>query len=195
MKIFVAGTLAALFTLGVAAPASAHCDSLDGPVVTAARTALESGDVTPVLKWITKAQEAEVRSAFSDAVAVRGSSARARELADKYFFETVVRLHRASEGEPYTGLQPAGTVEEHIEAADRALAGSSVDRLADVLSRQAGETLRARFAEVIEKRTHASESVEAGRAYVKAYVAFIHYAEELGALAGASPHPTATAHR
>jgi hypothetical protein len=31
-----------------------------------------------------------------------------REVADRHFFETVVRLHRAGEGAPYTGLKPAG---------------------------------------------------------------------------------------
>ena len=36
----------------VSTPASAHCDTMDGPVVAAARAALQAGDVTPVLKWI-----------------------------------------------------------------------------------------------------------------------------------------------
>ena len=44
--------------------ADAHCDTLDGPVVTTARAALAKGNVTPVLKWVRKADEGEIRAAF-----------------------------------------------------------------------------------------------------------------------------------
>ena len=101
---------AAVMILLAAAPVQAHCDALDGPVVKAAEAALKGGDVTPVLRWVTREQEAEVRAPFQDALAVRVSGGRAQALADRYFFETVVRLHRQSEGEPFTGLQrPAGS--------------------------------------------------------------------------------------
>ena len=82
----------------------AHCDGLDGPLVKAAQKALETGDVNLVLIWVQKKDEAEVRQAFQKTLTVRKSSAQAGELADRYFFETVVRLHRAGEGAPYTGL-------------------------------------------------------------------------------------------
>lgn len=86
----------------------AHCDTLDGPVVAAARVALDKGDNTPVLKWIRAGQEAEVRTAFEQALVERTKGPEARELADRYFFETLVRVHGAGEGAPYTGLKPAG---------------------------------------------------------------------------------------
>ena len=35
---------------------SAHCDTLDGPVVAMARIALDKGDVTPLLKWVRAAR-------------------------------------------------------------------------------------------------------------------------------------------
>jgi len=104
------GLIAVTVVLLVASPenASAHCDTLNGPVVTAARVALQRGDVTSVLKWVKSTEEREVRDAFRRTMAVRGASAEARDLADLYFFETLVRLHRQGEGEPYTGLKPAG---------------------------------------------------------------------------------------
>ena len=40
--------------------AFAHCDTLDGPVVKTARAALEKGDVTPILKWVTNEYETEI---------------------------------------------------------------------------------------------------------------------------------------
>ncbi|MGB5880394.1 MAG: DUF6448 family protein, partial [Thermoanaerobaculia bacterium] len=101
--------LATLFTLGVVLLlpnlAIAHCDGMDGPVVVAAQKALASGDVNLVLIWVQKDDEKEIRQSFDRTVAVRELSAEAKELADMYFFETLVRIHRAGEGAPYTGLK------------------------------------------------------------------------------------------
>ena len=82
---------------------------MDGPVVLTAKTALDHKDVTPVLKWIKKNDEAEIKAAFAKTLAVRTKGPEARELADQFFFETFVRIHRAGEGAPFTGLKPAGT--------------------------------------------------------------------------------------
>jgi hypothetical protein len=103
-------TGALVSTIGLLSPrAFAHCDTMDGPVVLAAKTALDHKDVTPVLKWIKKNDEAEIKAAFAKTLAVRTKGPEARELADQFFFETFVRIHRAGEGAPFTGLKPAGT--------------------------------------------------------------------------------------
>lgn len=158
----------------------AHCDTLDGPVVADARSALEHRDVMPVLKWVQSDDEGEIRSAFDSAIAVRGMGPAARLLADRYFFETLVRLHRAGEGAPYTGLQPAGTeLNAAVADADAALESGSVDRLVDLVTVAADQGTRLRFADLMEAKRHAGASVEAGRAYVAAYVEFVHYVERL----------------
>jgi len=51
-----------------------HCDTLDGPVVNAARDALASGEVDRVLPYVHADGEAEIRAAFDQAVAVRSQS-------------------------------------------------------------------------------------------------------------------------
>lgn len=176
---------AALATVSAPEPALSHCDTLDGPVVTDARAALAAGDVTPVLKWVDPEREAEVRAAFERTAAVRDDSPEAAELADLWFFETVVRLHRAGEGEPYAGLQPAGSVPEPIAAADVALEQGSVDALVAHVQAAVAEGIRSRFREVREARQHKDENVAAGRQYVGRYVQWIHYVEELhGLVAG-----------
>ena len=106
----------------------AHCDSLDGPVVKAAQQALETRDLSQVLIWVRPEDEPEVRAAFEKTLAVRVLNSQAHLLADRFFFETVVRLHRAGEGASYTGLQPAGRdLGPAIPAADRALDDGSLD--------------------------------------------------------------------
>ena len=113
--------LSALMAGGVFLPNKifAHCDGMDGPVIQAARKALETGNVNPVLMWVLKDHEGEIKNAFQKTLAVRKLNPPAKELADMYFFETLVRIHRAGEGEPYTGLKPAGrALDPAIPAAD-----------------------------------------------------------------------------
>ena len=156
-----------------------HCDTLDGPVVVDAKAALAKGDIAPVLKWIPAAGEHEVREAFARTLAVRKAGKEAQELADTWFFETLVRVHRASEGAPYTGLKAAGAEEETIVAADQALATGKVDPLVKLVVEAVEHGIRHRFEQTAEKRKHAGHDVEHGRAYVASYVDFIHYGERI----------------
>src|SRR3546814_12444379 len=126
--------MATVASLGILAalsgPAMAHCDSMDGPVVQDAQRAIVEKNVTPVLKWVTQKDEEEIRSAFDMTLAVRGESDTAQQVADRYFFETLIRVHRASEGEGFTGLKPAGSVDPAFAAADKALENGQIEPLA-----------------------------------------------------------------
>ena len=191
MTIAAALAIALLF----ARSAAAHCDSLDGPVILAARAALEQKDVTPLLKWVKGEDEARLREAFDRTLAVRQLGPQAKELADTWFFETLVRVHRAGEGAPYTGLKPAGTIAEPIQEADRALQSGSIDKFAKALGEHTAHGLRERFQRASAARAHAAESVEAGRAYVEAYVDYVHYVEALAnVIHGAAHHEPGDRH-
>lgn len=185
-----------IFPFLAAAPAvlRAHCDTLEGPVIVAAREALLKSDVTPVLKWIKAADENAIRAAFAKTLAVRKQSDAAAELADLWFFETLVRIHRAGEGAPYTGLKSGEPEEPGIAAADHALvSGNTVDLLKQTtLPLEA--TLKAKFERVHLLKAHASHTVDAGREYVEAYVDYIHFAERLALLASSTSKPGHTEH-
>jgi hypothetical protein len=182
--VFTASVLA----LALPTAVLAHCDTLDGPVVADARVALDKADITPVLKWVKAADEPELRAAFARAQTVRKLDAAARELADSYFFETLVRIHRAGEGAPYTGLKPAGAVEPVIVKADQALEKGSVDDLAKTIASHAETGIRERFQHALETKQHAQESVAAGREYVAAYVTYVHYVEGVVQAVHAAAH-------
>jgi hypothetical protein len=182
-------SLAIATTMAFAGAARAHCDSLDGPVVRDARVALERGDPAPALKWVDAEGEAEVREAFRAALAVRARGPEARQLADRYFFETLVRIHRAGEGEGFTGLKPAGSIDPGLAAADRALETGTAAPLAQEVSARLAEGVATRFRRALALRQHADESVDAGRAYVAAYVDYVHFVEEADRLARlGAPH-------
>jgi len=160
--------------------AGAHCDTMDGPVVMTAKKALEKGDVTPVLKWVKSEHEGEIREAFTKTLNARKMGPDVKELADMYFFETLVRLHRAGEGAPYTGLKPAGAdLGPAIAGADKALESGSADELVKLVTDAVAMGIRERFAHTKETKKHVDESVEAGREYVEAYVTYVHYVERL----------------
>jgi len=164
----------------------AHCDTMAGPVIQTAKAALETGDVTPVLKWVKPEYESDIRSLFQKTLAVRSKGPDARELADMYFFETLVRLHREGEGAAYTGLKPAEEIEPVVVLSDKALESENADDLIAKVTNKVAEGIREQFAKVSEAKQHADESVDAGREYVEAYVIFTHYVEGIhNAAAGA----------
>lgn len=169
--------------------AQAHCDGLDGPVVKAAQKALADGNVKLVLIWVQKTDEAEIKHAFEKTLAVRKLNTEARELADRYFFETLVRLHRAGEGAPYTGLKPAGRdLGPAIPAGDKALETGNLDPVVKLLSENMEHGLREHFKEAVAKKNYDPNDVEAGREFVKAYVEYIHYVEGLHDAAASVAH-------
>ena len=171
------------------ARALAHCDGLDGPVVKAAQRALETRNPALVLIWVQEQDEPEIRKTFEQTLAVRVLSPQARELADRFFFETLVRVHRAGEGAPFTGLKPAGLdLGPAIPAADEAVRVGSVEPVRHLLTVAIQERLRQQFGEVMATRTFEPDDVTAGRAYVKAYVEFIHVVELLYDSTMKTPH-------
>ena len=166
-----------------------HCDGLDGPVVTLARRALEAGNVNLVLPRVREQDEAEIREAFTHALAVRKLGGEAKDLADRHFFETLVRVHRAGEGAPYTGLKPAGRdLGPAIPAADHALDDGSIDKVLKVLDDAVRKGLHEHFRQTVARKRFEPNDVRAGRDYVEAYVPYIHYVERLWQAASGPAH-------
>lgn len=175
---------AALVAFGIG-----HCDTMDGLVVTLARRALETGNVNLVLLWVREQDEAEIRESFKHALAVRKLGAEAKDLADRHFFETLVRVHRAGEGAPYTGLKPAGRdLGPAVPAGDRALEDGSIDKVHKVLNDAIRAGLHEHFHRAMERKGFDANDVKAGRRYVEAYVPYIHYVEALWQAASGAAH-------
>ncbi len=175
-KMVVACLFALSMFLLPASVAFGHCDSIEGPVIPEAKEALEKGDVTPILKWVKPEHEAEIRDAFAKAVKVRTKGPEAKDLADQYFLETLVRVHRAGEGAPYTGIKNE-PVKRIVAMADKALADGSADAMIGRMSGHLGEAIREKFEKALQAYRTRDASVEAGREFVEAYVTYIHYVE------------------
>lgn len=171
--ISIALLLSALALAGSTLVGRAHCDSTNGPVVTAATQALEAPNVNLVLPYVKPDYEAEVIAAFEQTIEVCALSPSAQALADKYFFETVVRLHRAGEGAAYTGLTDE-EVPPAILAADEAMDTGSMEEVMELLNETIEHELELKYEAVKNARQEAEKqgTVEANRKRVEAELAF-----------------------
>ena len=156
----------------------AHCDTMDGPLIADARKAMGQNNVNYVLKWVSAANESEIRVAFNLVMKVKGLSPEAKELSEKYFFDTLVRIHRAGEGMPFTGVKPSGTpIDEKVLAADKSIEIGNISPLKGKVSKDDIPELKKRFEKVMSLKNFDVNNVEAGREYIEAYVQFFKFAE------------------
>lgn len=167
-----------LLTIG-SLPASAHCDSYDGPTIKDALKALETNNVQLVLKWIEPAHEKEIISLFNTTYSLRHGDKQVYDIVEKHFLETLVRLHRETEGAPYTGLKAAGTTKAINQMSDQALERKDIDDLLGKLNNHIGQVIKEKYENVAALDKVKNESPEKGREYVEAYVDYTHTLEAI----------------
>jgi hypothetical protein len=157
-----------------------HCDTRDGPVVKACQKALETGNLNYALIWVPVDSEPELKTAFERTLEVRRIGADARNLADDWFFETAIRLHRAGEGAPYAGMKPAGLDEGPVvPRAEKAIGTGDPSEVIHFILHAVERDFRNRFDHVIHTKNYTVDDVAAGRAHIQAYINFVVYAHHL----------------
>lgn len=178
-KALFTSILTLLLLLGISFKSQAHCDRVNGPVAVAAKQALEAGDVSRALIWVGEEQAGKLRSRFDESLAVYNSGEEARKLAERYFMETTVRLHREAEGMPYTGLKPAEPSTEDIQAAERALETGNMAPVTALLTEEIQQKTEELYQNAMLAKKSRKLSVEDGRHWVDAYVKYIVYVHGL----------------
>src|SRR5690554_2664553 len=161
-----------LFTFNMSA--IAHCDSYDGPVIQDALKALNQKDVSYVMKWIDKDQEVEITKLFNKTVGLKNADVEIYSIVEKHFLETLVRLHRETEGAPFTGLKPAGSTTPIIQMADKSIENKEVDNLLTNLNKHIQKVINEKFEKVNALSKTKDNSTAEGRSYVEAYVDYTH---------------------
>lgn len=157
---------------------SAHCDTMDGPTVADGKKAMESNNVNYVLKWVKPEYEKEVTDKFNLSMKIKGLSPEAKNVAEQYFFSELIRMHRAGEGAPFTGLKPSGTpIDEKVLAADKSIEVGNLSPLEGKIEKDKFPELKERFEKVMSLKKFDVNNVEAGREYIEAYVKFFKFAE------------------
>lgn len=157
-----------------------HCDTRDGPVVKAAIKALETGNLNYVLIWIPKESEQELKGIFAKTQKARKAGKDAKEVADDWFFENAIRLHRAGEGAAYTGMKPAGLSEGPVvPLAEKAIGNGNSSETIAFLLMTVEDDLNNRFRHVMEKKTYDVDDVAAGREFIEAFIGWVVYSHHL----------------
>jgi len=157
-----------------------HCDTLDGPVVKAAKMALENDNVNYILPWVPKKAEADLTKAFQKTLQARKQGKEAAEIADYWFFETAVRLHREGEGAAYTGLKPAGLDwGPVVPRAEKAIEKGNAEEVINFIALAVQEELEERFKQVMSKKEYDVNNVDAAREYVQAELGFVLFSHHL----------------
>ena len=178
LRMVLAPMFIILLLMASANVSFAHCDTMDGPLIKDAKIAISKNNVNYVLNWVQPENETEIKEVFSLAMKVRKLSVDAQNLADKYFFETVVRLHRSGEGVPFTGVKPSGTtIDEKVLAADKSIEKGNLSPLKNLVPKEMLPELQDRFNKVMSLKDFDVDNVAAGREYIEAYVQFFKYAE------------------
>lgn len=170
--------VALIMVLVLPKKASAHCDTMDGPTAIDGKKTLETKNINYALKWISPDYEEELLKIFELSIKVRSLSPEAQELADRYFLENLVRIHRAGEGAPFEGLKPSGIpIDEKVAAADKSIEIGNLSPLEGLVSHEEMHELEERFKKVVSLKDYDVNDVKAGRAYIEAYVSFFKFAE------------------
>jgi hypothetical protein len=121
--------------------------------VSAAKLALESNNIKLILPWVPKDAEEELSNAFIKASSLRKKGKEEKEIADYWFFETAVRLHRRGEGEGFTGLKPAGLDwGPVVPKADKAIETGDPNEVIALILDTAEKELKNRFENATLKR-------------------------------------------
>ncbi|MCE4566203.1 hypothetical protein INQ51_17920 [Maribellus sp. CM-23] len=189
VRSILSGVMVFLLMVFGSFSSTAHCDSYDGPTIKDALKALETNNVNLVLKWISKEQEQEVISLFEKTYALKSGDKEVYDIVEKHFLETLVRLHRETEGAPYTGLKSAGTTKKIVQLSDQALKNNGIDNLLEKLNTHTAKVIREKYEKVAALEKVKNESTEQGRQYVEAYVDYTHTLEALhGILEQGSAH-------
>jgi len=179
LKIQLKHLSASFFTLllvfGFTFSSQAHCDRLNGPVAIAAKKALQTGDSSHALIWVTDQQAEELKSIFEQSLEVYAQGGDSQALAERYFMENTVRLHRQAEGMPYTGLKKVQPNPVDIQVAEEALESGGVAEVTDLLAQEIRHKISKLHANAVAAKNNKDQSVEAGRKWVDAYVQYIVY--------------------
>lgn len=177
-KTFKSLVMALAIVAAVPTMAFAHCDTVDGPTVGDAKKAIETNNVNYVLKWVAPENEEDIRKVFDLAMKARKDGPEAQELADNYLFENLVRIHRAGEGAPFTGVKPSGTaIDEVVLAADKSIEVGNLSPLEGLIPKEKMPELEERFEKAMALKDYDVNDVEAGREYIEAYVSYFKFAE------------------
>lgn len=167
-----------------------HCDTLDGPVVQAAKNALETGNVNIILPWVYADGEQQLRNVFTQVLEVKKlKEPVATQVAERWLFETAVRIHREGEGAPLTRLKPTGLEFGPIlQKDDKSIEPGNPNEVIHTLQHAVQHEIKEKFKNIQHSKNYDLNDVTAARKYVNAYLTYALYSHHLYEKIGEDVH-------
>jgi hypothetical protein len=155
-------------------------DITNGSVMNAAKIALDTGNVNYILIWVPEESENKLKNLFEKTVCERRAGKDVQDTSFDWYFETVNRLHRASEGALYTRVNPDGLDESPVvPKVKRAIETCEAEEIIGFIPKTQEHDFRHRFHHLIEKKNYDVNNVAAGREYIAEFIDFILYLHHL----------------
>lgn len=166
-------------------------DMTNGPVMGAAKMALDKGNVNYVLIWVPEESENKLKNLFEKTFCESRAGKDMEDIAINWYFETVKRLHRAGERRLYTCMNPDGSDERSVvPKVKRAIETGEADEIIGFIPKTKEHDFRHRLHHLIEKKNYDVNNVAAGREYVAEFIDFIIYLHHFcTSSSGESGHP------
>ena len=129
-------------------------DPHDGPVMRAAKMALETGNANYVLIWVSEKSENTLKNLLEKTCCERSSQKNMQNRALDWYFETVNRLHLANRRRLYT-CKPGGLDESPIVLkVERAIETGNFEEIRSVIPDTHAGEVKQRFQQVLNKRNY-----------------------------------------
>lgn len=146
----------------------------NGPVMSAAKKALETGKAHHILIWIPEASENTLKNLLEKACCERRIQTDGYDHIIDWYFATVRRFHSVGYGPRNLNIS-LKTLEEKtiISLVERACESGNFEEIAMVIPDIPAGELRQQFNDVMKKRNYDVENIAAGRVYVSEFTDFI----------------------
>jgi len=155
-------------------------DLLNGPVIRAAKTALETGDANYIVIWVPEESENTLKNLLEKTCCTQRIKNNMQNRAIDWYFDTVNRLCFVDRKMMFTGLKSDGCNENLIiSKAVKAIETGSVEIITDNIPVAYEDEVKQRFRQVINKKNYPVNNPTAGRAYVSAFFEFMGYVQSL----------------
>ena len=145
-----------------------------GPVMSAAKRSLETGNAQYILIWISEESENTLKNLLEKVCCEINTQKNARDHIVDWYFNTVNHLHSV-----YCGLHNLNlstkTPEEKkiIILVEGACKSGNFKEITAIFQDTPDGEIRQRFNDVMKKRNYRLENIAAGRMYVLAFTDFI----------------------
>lgn len=155
-------------------------DVIQGPVVKAAKMALETGNVNYILIWLPEESENTLKNLLEKTCCKRSSRMNMQNQAYDWYFATVNRFFSTSRSYDYLKTQFGGLAEKPLVLkVDTAIESGNFEEIRDIIPITHEADAKQRFLHVMNMRNYPVNDIAAGRAYVSAFFDFNRYVHDL----------------